>query len=136
MALLSVKKEGKMKLTPKSVKERLFYFADCAEHYHLETKSFAEHKALDGLYEGMADFRDDILEKLMGYMGGDRIGSFSIEPMPEYSDKKVKELVVEIQEFAYNLKEWAESKKFCDLENIADSVSGLSAKTMYLLTLK
>ena len=63
MALLKVSKENGVKITPKLIKERLFYFSDAAEHFHLETKSYAEHKALDILYSGVNEFKDDILEK-------------------------------------------------------------------------
>jgi len=136
MALLKVSKENGVKITPKLIKERLFYFSDAAEHFHLETKSYAEHKALDILYSGVNEFKDDILEKLMGYIGGDRIGAVKIADMPEYSEKEVKILISEIEEFSYSLYEWAGDKKYCDIENKAQELSGLSSKVAYLLTLK
>ena len=38
-------------------------------------------------------------------------------------------------DFAYEVYEWAEEKHFCDIENKAQDLSGLGAKTIYRLTL-
>lgn len=128
--------EGKEKeLTPEYIQGMLFYFHDAAHKFHLDTKSFAEHKALDGLYSGLVEFKDDISELLMGYMGGKRIGSISVGEIPEYSHSAAVKLANEIKDFGYELYEWAGEKKYCDVENTAQSLSGLGAKTIYLLTL-
>ena len=37
--------------------------------------------------------------------------------------------------FAKELEEWAEEKEYCDIENIAQGLSGEAAKVIYLLTL-
>jgi hypothetical protein len=96
-----------------------------------------EHDALGKLYIELVEFKDDIPEKIMGYMGGERIGSFRALPVPEYTGKESSnKLVKEIIDFAYKLEEWAEEKEFCDISNIAQALSGLGAKTVYRLTLK
>ena len=138
--MLKVKKEGeesaKSKLTPEDIQSKLFYFSDAAHKLHLDTKSFAEHKALGKFYESLVDFRDEISEKLMGYMDGKRIGGFSVGKLPEYSAGASMDLAGEVCDFAYNLCEFADEKGFIDLENVAQSLSGLAAQTKYLLTLK
>ena len=134
MALIKVKLDKK--LTPESIRDMLYFFVNAAKNMHLETKSFAEHKAFGEFYDKLADFQDDCLEKLMGYMGGKRLGAPKIAEIPEYTEKSAVQLVDEVGEFAYSLYEWAEEKKFCDIENMAQSLSGDAAKTAYLLTLK
>lgn len=133
--MLKVKKEGEKELTPEYIQAKLFYFHDAAHKFHLDTKSFEIHKACDGLYKDLVSFKDDISEKLMGYLGGKRIGEIKIESIPSYSDAEVKKLAEDIKDFGYDLYEWAGEKHYCDIENMAQNLSGLGAKTIYLLTL-
>lgn len=141
--LLKYRKEGEKeieskepKLNPEEIRAKLFYFHDTAHLFHQETKGGWEHDALSTLYTSLVDFKDDIPEKIMGYMGGKRLGKLDKLPVPEYKnhDSSVK-LAEELIDFAYELYEWAGEKKFCDIENIAQSLSGLGAKTIYRLTL-
>jgi uncharacterized protein (UPF0264 family) len=109
--------------------------SDAAHKLHLDTKSYAQHKALGKLYEGLIGFRDEISEKMMGYMDGKRIGSIKVGALPEFSEKAAMDLAKEVRDFGMELKEYAEEKDFCDVENVAQSLSGLGASTVYLLTL-
>jgi DNA-binding ferritin-like protein len=137
MLKVTAKKEEEVKgLTPEVIQSNLFYFQTAASKFHLDTESYAIHKATKKLYESLDGFRDEISEKLMGYMGGKRIGQLKGKDVPEYSDKEVKKLTEDIISFARELQEYAEQKEYCDLSNIAQSLSGLGAQTMYLLTLK
>lgn len=124
-----------MSCTPETIKGKLFSFEISAHSLHLDTRSYAEHKALQKLYEGISDSKDAILEILMGYQNGKRIGKAMIDPFPTYSQEAVTELVKEGIKFAYDLEVWAESKKYCDLSNKAQELSGLFASTQYMLTL-
>lgn len=130
-----VKISKEMEMTPEHIQGKLFSFADIAHKFHLNTSSFAEHNALSCLYKGMNDFKDEVSEKLMGYMDGKRIGKIKIDEIPDYSKSSSMNLANEILLFAYDLYEWAAKKKYCDIENIAQSISGLASKTIYLLTL-
>jgi DNA-binding ferritin-like protein len=140
MALLKVSKkdeemgEKKSTLTPEQIQAKLFYFHDCSHKFHLNTTSFAEHKALDFLYNELVGYKDEISEKLQGYMGK-MIGSLKLESMPDYSTTASKKLAKEIMDFAKDLEEYAEDKEYCDIENIAQGLSGVGAKTNYLLML-
>jgi hypothetical protein len=138
-ALLKVRKEdegkGKSKLNPEEIQSKLFYLSDAAHKLHLDTKSYAQHKALGKLYEGLIGFRDEISEKMMGYMDGKRIGSIKVGAFPEFSEKAAMDLAKEVRDFGMELKEYAEEKDFCDVENVAKSLSGLGASTVYLLTI-
>lgn len=141
--MLKYKKEGvgeveskEPKLTPESIQSKLFSLSDIAHKLHLDTKSYAEHKALGKLYEGLVDFRDEISEKIMGYQNGKRIGKLKLEDIPEYTEGAPLKLANDVLDFAYELYEWAGEKHYCDIENIAQSLSGLGSQTVYLLTLK
>lgn len=131
MAMLKVNSE----LKPQDIKDHLAYFVEAAKTLHLETKSFSEHKALNKLYDGLVGFQDDILETLMGYTG-ERIGATVVVDLPDYSKGEPEKLTKQIMDFAYVLYEWAGKKKYCDIENMAQSLSGLAARCTYLLTLK
>lgn len=137
--MIKVRKEdednGKSTLTPESIQSKLFYLSDAAHKLHLDTKSYAQHKALGKLYEGLIGFRDEISEKMMGYMDGKRIGSIKVGALPDFSEKAAMDLAKEVRDFGMELKDYAEEKHFCDVENVAQSLSGLGASTVYLLTL-
>jgi len=122
-------------ITPEYIQGKLFYFQNAAHKFHLDTKSFATHSALKTLYTGLDGFKDEISEKLMGYLGGKRIGKITIDEIPAYSDSAVSGLAEEIKEFGYEVYEWAGEKKYCDIENLAQGLSGLGASVSYLLTL-
>lgn len=122
-------------MTPEIIQGKLFSFQNKAHKFHLDTRNYAEHKALDGLYNGLNEFADEICEKLMGYQNGKRIGVPKLDEMAVYSPENVAALIKEGMKFAYDLYEWASEKKYCDIENIAQGLSGLFAKTNYLLTL-
>lgn len=121
--------------TPETIKGKLFSFQLAAHSLHLDTRSFAEHKALQKLYEGIDDLKDSILEILMGYQNGKRFGKSKLDELPTYSQEAVTALVKEGLSFAYDLEKWAEDKKYCDISNKAQDLSGLFAQTQYMLTL-
>lgn len=141
MALIKVKEKekesSKVSMTPEEIRNKLFYFENAAHAFHQDTTSGWEHDALGKLYEGLADFKDDIPEKIMGYMGGKRIGNLKRDQIPDYTGKESSvKLSEEIIKFAKGLQDWSEEKEYCDISNIAQSLSGLAAKTLYRLTLK
>ncbi len=124
-----------MALTPEYIQSKLFSFHNKAHKFHLDTRSYAEHKTLDTLYTELVSFKDDICELIMGYMDGKRIGKVTLDEVPEYSHAESLKLAKDIKAFSYELEMWAEEKKYCDISNVAQSLSGLAAKTLYKLTL-
>lgn len=117
-------------MTLEIVAARLRYFEDQIQLIHWQTTSHAEHSALN-LYDAITDFRDSVMEKLMGYTGR-RVKAYKYEPiMDTVSSTKV---VTELKDFIYQLGEWADGEGYCDIKNMADSLSGEAAKTLYLLT--
>lgn len=129
-------------VTPESIMQSLFTFRDTAHKYHLNcflkgTGSYAEHKALDKLYKGIQEFQDDILEELMGYMGQPINADTTQVSIPSYTgvDDSVK-LCDDIINFCYNLIDFASSRKYSNIENITQELSGLAAQTKYFLMFK
>lgn len=119
-------------MTIESVASKLTYFHEQLHLLHWNTTSYAEHQALGGLYDYVHDFKDGVVEKLMGYMGK-RVGQLKMEPVSPTASATA--VVTDLINFSHQLMEWAEANKYCDVENLAQSLSGEAAKTKYLLTL-
>jgi hypothetical protein len=119
-------------MTLESIASKLTYFHEQLHLLHWQTSSYAEHQALGGLYDYVHDFKDGVIEKLMGYTGR-RPKAFKIEPLSDVSSPTI--IVTELMSFASSLKSFAESNSYHDISNLADSLSGEAAKTKYLLTL-
>jgi hypothetical protein len=137
MAIKSLFPEEMMKssssegLTLESIAGKLTYFHEQLHLLHWQTTSYAEHKALGALYDYVHDFKDGVVEKLMGYLSK-RPGVYKIEPLSAASPMAV---VDSLCMFASDLKAYGEANKFHDVCNLADALSGKAAKTKYLLTL-
>jgi len=110
---------------------KLTYFHEQLHLTHWQTKSYAEHQALGGLYDYVHDFKDGVIEKLMGYTGK-RPAPYKIEPLTNCTGN---ECVSNLLSFASSLKSYAEANSYHDIANLADALSGEAAKTKYLLTL-
>jgi len=119
-------------LSLESVAGKLTYFHEQLHLLHWTTMSYAEHMALGGLYDYVHDFKDGVLEKLMGYANR-KVRAFKIEPISE--GVVANTIVSDLITFAHELKNWARMNDYDDIENLAQSLSGEAAKTRYLLTL-
>ena len=122
-------KSGELNL--ETIAGKLSYFHEQLHLTHWQTTSYAEHKALGKLYEYVQDFKDGVIEKLMGYTGK-RPAPYKIEPLTNCTGN---ECVSNLLSFASSLKSYAESNSYHDIANLADALSGEAAKTKYLLTL-
>ncbi len=137
MALKSLFPEDMMKsssegLTLEVIAGKLTYFHEQLHLTHWQTTSYAEHQALGSLYDYVHDFKDGVIEKLMGYTGR-RPKAFKIEPLIEGCTAQT--CVSDLLSFSSSLKSYAESNSYHDISNLADALSGEAAKTKYLLTL-
>ena len=122
-------KSGELNL--ETIAGKLTYFHEQLHLTHWQTTSYAEHKALGKLYEYVQDFKDGVIEKLMGYTGK-RPTPYKIEPLTNCTGN---ECVSNLLSFASSLKSYAEANSYHDIANLADALSGEAAKTKFLLTL-
>jgi len=122
-------KSGELNL--ETIAGKLTYFHEQLHLTHWQTTSYAEHQALGALYDYVHDFKDGVVEKLMGYTGK-RPAPYKIEPLTNCTGN---ECVSNILSFASSLKSYGESNGYHDISNLADALSGEAAKTKYLLTL-
>jgi hypothetical protein len=125
-------KSGAGEMTIEGIAGKLTYFHEQLHLLHWNTTSYAEHQALGGLYDYVHDFKDGVVEKLMGYTGK-RPKAFKMEPLSDGAN--ASNVVTELMSFASSLKSYAESNSYHDIANLADALSGEAAKTKYLLTL-
>ena len=125
-------KSGSGEMTLENIAGKLTYFHEQLHLLHWTTTSYAEHQALGGLYDYVHDFKDGVIEKLMGYMGK-RPKAPKMEPLSDTASASI--VVSELMSFASSLKSFAEGSGYHDIANLADALSGEAAKTKYLLTL-
>jgi hypothetical protein len=96
-------KSGELNL--ETIAGKLTYFHEQLHLTHWQTKSYAEHQALGGLYDYVHDFKDGVIEKLMGYTGK-RPAPYKIEPLTNCTGN---ECVSNLLSFASSLKSYAEA---------------------------
>ena len=118
-------------LTLETIASKLTYFQEQIHLLHWQTNSYAEHKNLGSLYEYIQEFKDELIEKLMGYTGK-KPSAYKLEPLSTFTSNVV---VDELISFAKSLKEYGEMNCYQDVCNLSDSLSGEAAKVKYLLTL-
>jgi len=112
-------------MTPSKFIGALFQSRDMMHIAHLQTTSFAEHKALNGYYDGILDLTDSFTEK---YFGRNKRVEFVIpesKNMDAVAHMKDMQKMIEAERGNYS----------SDLQNIMDEMLGLVHETMYLLTL-
>lgn len=107
----------------------MFLARDVTHSVHLNTRSYAKHKALNKFYDGIVDLADTFTEMYQGRHG-------LVGPIVLHSAKKTSNVVefltdslAEIEDARY---------KVCDkddtaLQNIIDEIVGLYLTTLYKL---
>jgi len=121
-------------LTLETIAGKLSFFYEQLHLLHWQTTSFAEHEALGKLYDRVGDLQDEIVEKIMGY-AGKKVKAFKIDVLKEYAPGMPNKVVKDLVSFAKDLEEFGEENNMSDIENVAQSLSGEAAQTLYRLTL-
>jgi DNA-binding ferritin-like protein len=107
----------------------LFLARDVAHSVHLNTRSFAKHKALGGFYDKVVDLADDFAEAYQGRHG--LIGPISLQ-----TAKKTSNIVDFLQDSLDEVE--ANRYKVCEekdtaIQNIIDEIVALYLSTLYKL---
>jgi len=107
----------------------LFLARDVAHSVHLNTRSFAKHKALKGFYESVIDLADTMAEAYQGRHG-------LIGPISLMSAKKTNNILeflegqlADIEEMRYKVVDKSDTA----LQNIIDEIVALYLSTIYKL---
>ena len=117
-------------IKPEICLAQLFQSRDIMHLAHLQTTSYATHKALQEYYEGILDLTDNLHETYIGTLG--KRVNIKI-PASEYINpeshlKYLKDYIMQHRGVF--------GKDNTHLQNIIDEIISLIAKTQYLLTLQ
>jgi hypothetical protein len=104
--------------------------------HHWQTKSYAEHKALDKAYGSFSDLIDQFIEVFMGKYGRlESQNGYSIE-LVNYKEISSSDLCDKYISYLVNELPNRLEESDTDLLNIRDEMLGELNKLKYLLTLK
>jgi hypothetical protein len=106
---------------------QLFLARDVTHSVHLNTRSYAKHKALGGFYSRVIDLTDDLVETYQGRHG-------LIGPITLHSAEKSNNVVEFLEDSLKKIEKGRE--EFGDdtaIQNIVDEIVGLYLKTLYKL---
>lgn len=103
----------------------LFEARNYSHNFHLKTKSYSEHVALNEFYSELIDIADEFIETYQGQYG-----------LIEIDDsKKIQQenSIKYLMEFVEKTIKFNESLKDSHLKNIIDEITSLTYKTLYKL---
>jgi hypothetical protein len=112
-------------MTPGKFIGTLFHSRDAMHIAHLQTTSFAEHKALNGYYDNILDLTDKFSEVYFGRFKRVEIVIPEAKNMDAVSHLKEMQSIVDSERNNYP----------SEIQNIMDEMLALINKTLYLLTL-
>ena len=105
----------------------LFLARDVTHSVHLNTRSYAKHKALGSFYSKIIDLADDLAEAYQGRHG-------LIGPITLHSAKKTNNVVEFLEDSLEEVRrERKEYKDDTALQNIIDEIMGQYYSTLYKL---
>lgn len=111
----------------KNLIAKLFEARQVAHNVHLQTKSYSEHKALNGFYKDVLDLTDSLVESYQGQYGiltgYEKL--IQIEP--------VNEMVNYLEDCAKIFSLGRDAIKDSHLKNIMDEIISLTYSTLYKL---
>ena len=134
MGLFPDSMTSKTSLNLDVIKAKFNYFELQLHELHWQTFGLGEHLALGDGYDIVYQVKDEVVEKIMGYSGV-RTKAMPVDPIKNYSPGLPTQVMSELIVFAKQLEEFGEMNNMCDIENIAQSLSGSAAKIKYRLTL-
>jgi hypothetical protein len=122
--MLSIQ-EYKQSKSVRGLVQKMFEARQIAHACHLKSKSFAEHKALNGFYDDLLGLVDQFVETYQGQYG--ILGDYEI------STQAVTDSTEYLEDCAKLFSIGRDSLKDGHLKNIMDEVVGLTYRTIYKL---
>lgn len=105
--------------------------------FHWQTKSYAEHKALDKMFSEFNKLTDDLVESVMGKYGRPDFGGECQINIMDYSQKGIEGYLDSVYHcYSEECKGIFDPQKDSEILNIIDEIIALIDKTKYLLSLK
>jgi DNA-binding ferritin-like protein len=107
----------------------LFLARDVTHSVHLNTRSYAKHKALQKFYENIVDLADTFAEMYQGRHG--LIGGISLQTAKKTTNvvEFLENQLQEIEDCRYDVVD----EKDTAIQNIIDEIVGLYLSTLYKL---
>lgn len=103
----------------------LFETRNRIHNFHLKTKIYAEHIALNEFYSGIIDYADEFIETYQGQYG--------LIEMDDSKKIEQENSVKYLTEFVEKTVKFNETLKDSHLKNIIDEITSLTYKTLYKL---
>ena len=107
----------------------LFLARDVTHSTHLNTRSYAKHKALQKFYENIIDLADDFAEAFQGKHG--LIGAVTLQSAKKTSNvtEFLEDQLKQIEDERYEIC----AQSYTPIQNIIDEIIGLYLSTLYKL---
>ena len=108
---------------------QLFLARDVTHSVHLNTRSYAKHKALNKFYVGIIELADDFAEAYQGRIG--LIGPIVLQSATKTNNviEFLEDSLKKVEEMRYKVVE----KEDAALQNLIDSIVVLYLSTLYKL---
>lgn len=105
------------------------------KYFHWQTKSYAQHQALGGVFDSITDLIDTFVETLMGKYGRPSTKGQKFE-MFDFEDVDIEEWTNGVCDLLISFSDVLDDSQDTDLLNVRDEMLGEFNKLKYLLTLK
>jgi hypothetical protein len=124
-----IKQQKESKSTFVSLVSRLLDSQRQIHIFHLQTKSFAEHKALQDYYDAIGDLVDGIVESAQGIFG--ILTGWKSFPTQEY--QSTEQVITYLKSLSEDINKIYPNIKYTFIQNQLDEVTALINSTLYKL---
>lgn len=124
-----IKEQKESKSTFVSLVSRLLDSQRQIHIFHLQTKSFAEHKALQDYYDEIGDLVDAIVESAQGIFG--ILTGWKSFPTQEY--QSTEQVITYLKSLSEDINKIYPNIKYTFIQNQLDEVTALINSTLYKL---
>lgn len=117
-------------MTLENIASKLTWIHEQLHFNHWQTTVYAEHMCTGSLYDYVHSFKDDVIEKLMGYTGR-RVAPHKMDTISTMSSTAVVEILLS---FSAELKRYADMNGYQEIGNMADSLWRSSEGKVFINT--